>query len=116
MFTRRKRQLQAWKFDWQIREVLNTPPIKVINAPWSIVSMVAKRDAMMYLLSMKSFYRKLGKGRIVAIIDRDTSRSTRQLLERHLVGIRFVTLEDIDTGACQRGGTWERLCYILELA
>lgn len=114
MFWRLRRQLQARKFDWQIRGILDTPPVRVIDAPWSIVSMTSKQDAMMYLLSMKSFYRKVGRGKIIAIIRRDTAAATRHLLERHLVGIQFVILEDIDTGACPRGGCWERLCYILD--
>lgn len=114
MFWRLRRQLQARKFDWQIREILNTPPTRVIDAPWSIVSMTSKQDAMMYLLSMKSLYSKIGGGKITAIIRQDTPIATRQLLERHLIGIQFVNIEGIDTGACPRGGCWERLCYVLD--
>jgi hypothetical protein len=114
MLWRWQRKLKVWKFNRQIRDILDTPPMPVVDAPWSIVSMVAKQDAVMYLLSMKSFYSRIGKGKIFTIIDRDTPRATQELLERHLPGIRFVILEDIDTGACQRGGTWERLCYIID--
>lgn len=114
MLFRLQSKLNAWKFDSQIRGILETSPIRLASAPWTIVSMVAKRDAMMYLLSIKAFYRILGKGKLVAIVDRDTPSATRQLLERHLLGIEFAVLEDIDTGGCQRGGTWERLCYIID--
>ncbi|HWU56453.1 MAG TPA: hypothetical protein VN175_13180 [Rhizomicrobium sp.] len=70
----------------------------------------------MYLLAMKSFYAKLGRGKIVAIINRDMPAEARAMLQRHFPGIVLSILEDIDVGTCQRGGTWERLLYILDLA
>ena len=76
--------------------------------------MVAKSDVQMYMLSLKSFYARIKRGKVIAIIDRDLPSSSRELLLRHIPGLRFVILEDIDTGICQRGGTWERLVYILD--
>lgn len=76
--------------------------------------MVAKHDIQMYLLSLKSFYARIKRGKIIAIIDRDLPASSREVLLKHIPGISFVVLEDIDTGTCQRGGTWERLVYILD--
>jgi hypothetical protein len=71
-------------------------------------------DVQMYLLAIKSLYRHLKKGKIVAIIDRDTSLERRRTLEHHIPGIAFKVLEDIDTASCQRGGAWERLLYLVE--
>ena len=76
--------------------------------------MVANTDVPMYLLSLKSFYPQLGRGKVAAIIDRDMPQVLRDTLTRHIPGIEFVILEDIPTGACQRGGTWERLLYVLD--
>jgi hypothetical protein len=96
--------------------ILETPPMPVQEAPWSIISMVASSDVQMYLLALKSFYARVGRGQIIAIIDRDMPGESRATLQRHFPGIRFVILEDIDTGCCQRGGTWERLLYLLDHA
>ncbi len=103
-------------FDLQIRRILKTQPVEVVEGPLTIVTMVAKSDVLMYLLSMKSFYRAIGFGKIVAIIDRDMPDLGHRLLEEHFPGIRLVVLEDIDPGPCQRGGTWERLVYVVALS
>jgi len=94
--------------------IMTTPPMPVVDAPWAIISMVSNSDVQMYILAMKSFYRQLGKGKIIAIVDRDMPAGSRHTLERHLPGIRFAILEDIDTRSCQRGGTWERLLYLID--
>lgn len=113
VFFKLRKKLERAKFDFQIREILKTGPVPVVDAPWAIVSMVAKGDVRMYLLSMKVFYSKLGAGKLVAVIDRDSPSELTQLLSSHFPGIQFVILEDIDTGNCQRGGTWERLVYVV---
>jgi hypothetical protein len=104
------------RFDQLTRGILETAPVQVVDADWSIISMVSNSDVQMYLLSMKSFYSRIGRGKIVAIVDRDMPQQLRDTLRRHLVGIRFEILEDIDTGPCQRGGTWERIVYLLRHA
>lgn len=114
MFYRQRRRLANWRFNQAIGDVAETPPMPVLPAQWSIVSMVAAKDVPMYLVSMKAFYRRIGRGRLVAIVDRDLPDSDRDLLARHFPGIAFEILEDIPTGACQRGGTWERILYILD--
>lgn len=78
--------------------------------------MVSNSDVQMYILSIKSFYARIGRGKVIAIIDRDMPQELRALLKRHIGGIQFVNLEDIDSGRCQRGGTWERLVYLLRHA
>ncbi len=109
-----RRKLKTWNFDRQIRAVMDTPPLRMVDADWSIVSMIMNRDVPMYILSIKAFYAHVGAGRIIGIIDRDMPRSLRDTLRRHVEGIELVILEDIDTGACQRGGTWERLVFLLD--
>jgi hypothetical protein len=116
MFYRLRKQIKTRRFEWMTRGVHATPPLTVIPAPWTVVSMVAKGDVQMYLISMKAFYRRLGSGKLVAIIDRDMPKDSRDTLSAHFKGIEFAILEDIDTGGCQRGGTWERLVYLLDRA
>lgn len=114
MFYRLHKWRRTQKFNRAIGGILDTPPIHVKAAPWCIVRMVANADVPMYLLSLKSFYPKLGRGKIAAIIDRDMPQALRDTLTRHVPGLEFIILEDIHTGACQRGGTWERLLYVLD--
>jgi hypothetical protein len=76
--------------------------------------MVSNTDAQMYILAIKSFYARIRRGKVIAIVDRDMPSDARRTLEHHLPGIQFAVLEDIDTGACQRGGTWERILYLLD--
>ena len=109
----------AWnkrRFNWLTQGVLKTPPIHIVDANWSIISMVSNSDVQMYILSLKSFYARIGRGKVIVIVDRDMPQRLRSLLRQHIVGIQFVNLEDIDTGRCQRGGTWERLVYLLKYA
>jgi hypothetical protein len=116
MFYRLKTRFRKARFERLTRGILDTPPMEVKDAPWSIISMVGNNDAQMYLLSMKSFYQRMGKGKLVAIVDRDHPAALIDTLSGHFPGIRFVILEDIDTGRCQRGGTWERLVHLLDHA
>lgn len=109
-----RRKLKTWNFDRQIGAVMDTPPLRVVDAGWSIVSMIKNRDVPMYVLSIKAFYAHLGAGRIIGIIDRDMPQALQDTLRRHVDGIELVILEDLDTGTCQRGGTWERLVFLLD--
>ncbi len=114
MLHRLRTRLKKARFYRLTREIFDTPPMEVKDAPWSIISMVGNDDAQMYLVSMKSLYSRLGKGKLVAIVDRDRPAELDRLLSQHFPGIRFVVLESIDVGRCQRGGTWERLVYLLD--
>jgi len=114
MLHRWRTRLKKDRFYRLTQDILNTPPMPVVDAPWNIMSMVSNSDVQMYLLSLKSFYVRIGKGKITAIIDRDMPSQSRSLLEHHFPGIGFLILEDIDTGPCQRGGTWERILHVVE--
>jgi hypothetical protein len=109
-----RRKFKTWNFDRQIGAIMHTPPLKMVDARWSIVSMIKDCDVPMYLLCIKAFYAHLGAGRIIGIIDRDLPQALRDTIRRHVEGIEFVILEDLDTGTCQRGGTWERLVFLLD--
>lgn len=109
-----RRKLKTWNFDRQISGIMETAPLRVVDAPWTIVSMIKNRDVPMYVLSIKAFYPYLGSGRVIGIIDRDMPETLRNTLRRHVDGIELVILEDLETGTCQRGGTWERLVFLLD--
>jgi len=116
MFYRLRKKLERARFCAFTRGILDTPPMPVKDAPWTIISMVSNHDIQMYLLAMKSFYARIGRGKITAVIDRDMPASARAVLRHHFPGIALSILEDIEVGTCQRGGTWERLVHLLDHA
>ena len=115
MFYNLKKRAARERFNWQIRSIRETPPMPVIDAPWSIVSLLGRPnpDIFMFILSMKSFYRRLGKGKIIIITDPETLTKHQRTLERHFPGIAFEMTCNIDPAPCQRGGCWERLVYLI---
>jgi hypothetical protein len=114
MFYKWRTQRAKARFYRLTAGIMNTPPMPVVEAPWTIISMVSKSDPQMYVLAMKSFYRHMKRGKIIAIVDRDMPDEKRNILSHNLPGIKLIHLEDIDTGPCQRGGTWERILYVLD--
>jgi len=116
MFYQLRKQIRTRRFESITRGIRATPPVRLIAAPWTFVSMVGDDDTQLYLLAMKSLYRRLGRGNVVAIVANTMPQAQRDLLAEHFEGIHIEALEAIDTGRCQRGGTWERLVYILDRA
>lgn len=116
MFFRLRRSLNYWRFNRMIAAVHETPPLRIVDSPLRILSMVAvDRDLPMYLLAAKVLYRRIGHGRFVVMPDRELPAVWRDRLRHHLGdAIDFIRLEDVSTGACQRGGTWERLLTCLD--
>ena len=84
MFYKLRRLLAVKRFYRLTRDILDTPPMPVIPAPFSLVSMVSNNDVQMYLLSMKSCYRHIGRGKLVAILRR--AEATRERLGLLMAG------------------------------
>jgi hypothetical protein len=96
--------------------ILDTAPLAIRPAPVKILSMVCHRDVILYLVAAKSFYRRLGQGSFVLIDDGSLTAADRAIFAAHLGGPQIVPIADVSTHGCPRGGTWERLIRILELA
>lgn len=117
MFWNYRVRFNYWRFNHAVRAVLDTPPMPVRDpGRCTIVSMIARRDLRMYLVAMKAFYRRVGGGSLVALLDGPRPQEELDLLARHFPGIALERIADIPVGACQRGGTWERLVYLLDRA
>lgn len=114
MFYRLRKHINYGRFNAKTKRILDTAPIEYREAPLAIVSMVSNHDPQMYIIAVKSLYRRLGRGKIVSIVDADMPQASRDLIRHHLGPVEFVHLESIDTGRCQRGGTWERVLYCVE--
>src|SRR5262249_11978734 len=114
MLYRMRRQLARARFERRCRVVRATPPLKTVAAPTTILSMVSHADVVMYLIAIKSLYRRIGRGNILIIDDGSLTPDDRDLLAEHLARPPIVALSALETGRCPKGGTWERLVLILE--
>lgn len=107
---------RTW-FDFAVRTLLRTPPLPPSNHPTTVVSMVCHGEVRMYLLAIKSFVRQLGfSPRVTVVSDGSLTAADQQLLRAHVPSLSIVLIGDISTGSCPRGGTWERLVLIGDLA
>lgn len=114
MFFNLQRSHSAATFGRQIGRIFDTDPLRLSSEGITVVSMVRTSDLAPYLLALKSFCTCIEANKIVAIIDHDAPSEFIRLLTWHIPGIELVEMESIPVGACQRGGTWERLLYIVD--
>jgi hypothetical protein len=116
MLWRLKNRLRRAVYSCQCRRVFQTPPLKTRDAPLTFFSMCSHDDLIMYLLAVKSLYCEIGEGRVVVLNDGSLTQEDKSLLARHVPDVRIENLADVDTGPCPKGGTWERLLRILDIA
>jgi hypothetical protein len=116
LFYRLRKFVKRTLFDTQCRGVLSTPPLALRPAPLRIVSMVSHHDLIMYLVAIKTFGHILGRGAVTTLNDGTLTESDKALLRSHVPGIDVRDISTIHTGPCPRGGCWERLMLICDLA
>jgi len=117
LFAARDRALRALHA-WRCRAIWSTAPMPAgaSDAGLAIVSQVSRRDLMMYLVAVKSALPALGPAQVVQLDDGSLHPADRGLLAAHLPGCTRIPISAIDIVACPRGGTWERLCHIVDRA
>ena len=112
---RHRHRIVTFLHNRAIASIKETPPVRQeAAAGLMFLSMLRHTDVLMYLVAMKPIYRRLGPGLITIVNDGSLTIDDCDLLERHLGRTRFLRIEQIDTGCCPRGGTWERLLAILD--
>lgn len=99
-------------FNWVARNVLATPPLEPRPGEAVIVSMLCHRDVLMYLLAIKTFYRRLGSGNIVIIDDGTLTESDRGLLAHHVKPSEIVPARSLESSACPSYISWKKLFCI----
>jgi len=97
------------------RRVLRTPPIPKGDDGVILFSMIGTAVLLPYLVAVKSLRQQLGRGRAVILDDGTLTAADRAVLAHHLNDPTIILIDDVDTGPCPRGGTWERLLTILDL-
>jgi hypothetical protein len=97
------------------RAILHTPPVVPADDGLILFSMIGTRVLLPYLVAVKSLHAALRRGRIMILDDGTLTAADRAILAEQLGDPRILSIHDIDTGPCPRGGTWERLLTILDL-
>jgi hypothetical protein len=116
MLYRLRTKAKRWIFDWRIRGILKTKPISFVPAPWTILSMISHADVLMYLLAIKSFYSRLGRGKILIIDDGSLTAEDMRQLSIHLASPEIISRDTITIGRFPRHLMWERLACALDLS
>jgi len=114
MFFRLRDAAHRIRFSLATRNILSTPPLALEPGPAEVLSLVRHADVPMYLLAIKSFYRRLGRGAVSVLADVDLGPEDRALIRRHVPGVRFSEIRDVPLGGCQSGGCWERLLHVAD--
>jgi len=112
MFYRLRQKTNRSWFNFWTREVLKTPPLVQRVAPLVTLSMISHLDLVMYLVAIKSYYRAIGKGRVVVLDDGSLREQDIQLLKHHIPFIELVHISEVKTDPCPKGACWERLLLI----
>lgn len=116
MFYQLRRTLSTRRFEFAIRQIGATPPLRARPAPLRVVTMLTTRHLPMYLLAIKSFYRHLPGGEVVVLDDGSLTPGDHAVLRRHIAPLTLLRLDEVELGPCPRGGCWERLLRILEMS
>ncbi len=116
MLTNLRRRLETARFNVAVRGILRAPPARPGAAPVHVVSMVRTEHLRMYLLSIKSFLAQVPARAVTVLDDGSLTPADQALLRAHVTGLAITPLAAIDTAPCPRGGCWERLLHILDLA
>ncbi len=116
MFVRVSDAVQRARFNAAAKDILTTPPIPICESAvdggedrLTIVSQVQSKDLIPYLVAAKSFYRRIGRGRLVIVDDGSLTYANRETLSAHLPGVAYRPLSDGELDGLPRGGCWERL-------
>ena len=112
LIRRIKEKINRWRFERAIPCILKIPPIRLGDAPFTLLSMVHHRDVNAYLLAVKSFTAYLSPRRIVVVTDPSITEADREILKKHVPEIALLRAEDFRDSQLPYGGTWERLIAI----
>ncbi len=110
------RRAKRTLYDRLCASVHATPPIRAQKDGVVLFSMIGTAVMTPYLVAIKSLHHHLRRGRVVIMDDGTLTRADRAVLRHHLDDPQILSLRDVDVRPCPRGGTWERLLTILDMA
>lgn len=116
MFYGIKDKLKRFRFDIQVRNILNTPPAKTSASSSAVIlSQLQHKDLRMFLLASKSFMAQVPVSHVYILNDGTLTQVDKAILAEHIPKITFFTLSEFSSPVCPSGACWERLLSIAEL-
>ena len=112
---RSQREYFKWEYVRATRFVLGTPPVQPGNLPFTVLSMVHKRDVVSYLVALKSFARQCNPQRVVIVCDPSIDDEDRKTFRQHVPHAELIAAADSTHPDIPRGGCWERLYAITNI-
>ena len=104
------------RFDWAVRAMRGTVPLRPGSGNFIALSMVQHRDVLPYLLALKSFAHYLQPARVVLVADPTLDANDRLLLQSHVPHIEIRDAAEFRREGIPQGGCWERLSAISHYA
>jgi hypothetical protein len=98
------------------KKILQTAPLKPTADRVVLFSMIGTRVIHPYLVAVKSLHSRLKLGRVAILDDGSLTQEDRRLLAEQLGDPLIRHISQVRTGACPKGGCWERLLTLLDLA
>jgi len=96
-------------FNWIAKDILHTPPLEPTGASPVILTILCHKDLLMYLLAIKSFYRALGRGRIVIINDGTLTKTDIEILDFHVRPSEYINASELSSTSCPSYISWKKL-------
>lgn len=116
MFYRIKRQTATAWYCFRTRDIFKTAPLRCDpRGPAVLVSQLCHRDLAMYLLAVKSLGRYVCPSMVYVLDDTTLTESDKGILRRHIQPVEILPITSVKNPVCPKGGTWERLLFILDL-
>lgn len=98
------------------KRILQTPPLIPTADRVVLFSMIGTRVILPYLVAVKSLHNRLKVGRVAILDDGSLTGDDRRLLAEQLGDPVVHHIGQVSTGDCPKGGTWERLLTLLDMA
>jgi hypothetical protein len=97
-----------------IAGVLHTAPLAQTSAGPAIASLLGTAEVLPYLVAIKAFHRRLGRGRIVIVDDGTLTGEDRTIFAHHCGDPEIVPQQAVRRGPFPPGGRWALLLTILD--
>lgn len=107
-----RKDYYQWRYLRATQAVLLTAPLEAGQLPFTLLSMVHRRDVLSYLVAVKSFCTYASPIRIVVVCDPSITSDDRATLQSHVPHVELVSADDFAHPDIPRGGCWERLFAI----
>lgn len=108
--------LEKWRFARTAEGIRKTPPLDMKPGDIRFVSLLQHKDVTPYLVAIKSVYCMIGEGAVIVLNDGSLLDADMAVIRHHVPEVDFRHIRDVDTSGFQKGGCWERLLTILDVA